>query len=402
MSLAYVGIDIGCESHYLYVMNEFHEPLIQRKLKQSIREISKFIEELKALNFDEVLVGMEGSGGYAAPLDRILADAGFKVVAINPRALDQFRKLTGQDRKDDPYDAYLICKYLIDIYQGQGREKNAQAIDKPGKSSLGNLRILTRQLRTTKRDLTRTSHRLKKHVLGYFPDFFEVFPDLKTSTARILLKYYGSISKIKRTREKTIANTRLSSKRRIGPKAAAKLKALVSEIQYSDPLEDSMWQVTQNLVDQSTWLMDKSEDLEKQIDKLAQSSKSIQLIAGQISGAGIQSAAELLAEIGDIKRFSDREKLSLYCGIGALNHSSGKSINAKKPTQVNHRTKGVICMMAMSAIVHDKESRRYYDKKRGEGKSHWHAIKCLSKYLLRRVFRLLIQLENQRNLAQAA
>jgi len=178
MNRVFVGIDIGCETHRLHVMNESHEALAQRVLKQSIREISKFIEELKGLDCDEVLVGMEGSGGYAAPLDRMLADAGFKVVSINPRALDQFRKLIGQDRKDDPYDAYLICKYLIDIYQGQGCKKNAQAIDKPGKSSSGNLRVLTRQLRTTKRDLTRTSHRLRKHVLGYFPDFFEAFGDL--------------------------------------------------------------------------------------------------------------------------------------------------------------------------------------------------------------------------------
>jgi len=176
----------------------------------------------------------------------------------------------------------------------------------------------------------------------------------------------------------------------------------VSEIHYGDPLEESMWQVTQALVEQATWLMDKSEDLAQQVDQWAQASKSIQLIAREISGAGIQSAAELLAEIGEISRFSNREKLTLYCGIGALNHSSGKSIHAKKPTQVNHRTKGVICMMAMSAILHDKESRKYYDKKRGEGKSHWHAIKCLSKYLLRRVFRLLIQLENQEDLIQAA
>ena len=402
MNRTFVGIDIGCETHRLYAMDNFQKVLVQRALTQSIREISKFIEELKALSCDEVLVGMEGSGGYAAPLDRMLAAAGFKVVAINPRALDQFRKLVGQDRKDDSYDAYLICKYLIDIYRGQGRENNSQTIDKPGKSSLGNLRILTRQLRTTKRDLTRTTHRLRKHVLGYFPDFFEVFPDLKTPTARILLKYFGCIGKAKRTREKTIANTKLSSKRRIGPKAAAKLKALVSEIQYCDPLEESMWQVTQALVDQAIWLTDKSEELERQIDQVAQASKSIQLIAHEISGAGIQSAAELLAEIGDIRRFRDREKLTLYCGIGALNHSSGKSINAKKPTQVNHRTKGVICTIAMSAILHDEESRKYYDKKRGEGKSHWHAIKCLSKYLLRRVFRLLNQLENKEVISQAA
>lgn len=402
MNRLFVGIDIGSETHRFYVTDESQKPLVQRALKQSIRAISKFIEELKTLSYDEVLIGMEGSSGYASPLDRMLADAGFKVVAIHPRALDQFRKLIGQDRKDDSYDAYLICKYLIDIYQGQSQENNTQAIDKPGKPFLGNLRILTRQLRTTKRDLTRTTHRLKKHVLGYFPDFFETFSDLKTLTARVLLRHYGSIHKIKNTREKTIANTKLSSKRRIGPKAAAKLKSLVSEIQYCDPLEESMWKVTQALVDQTNWLMDKVEELEKQIEEMTHSSQPIQLIAEKIPGAGPQSAAELLAEIGEIKRFSNREKLTLYCGIGALNHSSGKSINAKKPTQVNHRTKGVICMIAMSAIVNDEESRKYYDKKRNEGKSHWHALKCLSKYLLRKVFKLLTELDNQISLTQAA
>lgn len=59
-------------------------------------------------------------------------------------------------------------------------------------------------------------------------------------------------------------------------------------------------------------------------------------------------------------------------------------------------------MMASAAILHDEESRKYYDKKRGEGKSHWHAIKCLSKYLLRRVFHLLTQLKIQENLTKVA
>ena len=180
MNRLFVGIDIGSENHRVCVMNESQKSVLQRGLKHSIREISKFIEELKAFSCDELLIGMEGSSGYASPLDRMLLEANFKVIAIHPMSLDQYRKLVGQDRKDDPYDAYLISKYLIDIYQSKGQEKNAQALSNPGKFSLGNLRILTRQLRTTKRDLTRTTHRLKKHVLSYFPDFFEIFSDLKT------------------------------------------------------------------------------------------------------------------------------------------------------------------------------------------------------------------------------
>ena len=61
MSRLYIGFDIGSETHRYCVMNELHETLIRGSLKHSIREISKFIEELKALKSDAMMVGMEGS-----------------------------------------------------------------------------------------------------------------------------------------------------------------------------------------------------------------------------------------------------------------------------------------------------------------------------------------------------
>ena len=397
MSQIYVGIDIGSEAHEVVVLSKSHEVLKRRKLKHSIRQITEFIEDLRQLakdhNCSEVMVGMESSNGYAAPMDRMLVGAGFKVIAINSVTIDKYRKLVGQPRKDDKYDAKLIGKYLIDMFHLKGIEKNAQEIKNPEQASLGKLRALTRLYRTTKRELVRVNNRLIKHVLGYFPDFLEEFEDLQTKTARVLLCQFGTLSKAKKAKLTRIANTKISAGRRVGPKAAGRLKVLVNQINYHDPLEEQMGKVTSNLVSQMNWLMEQLDDLALQIVELSKGHSGIQEVASKISGAGLISASELLAEIGDIRRFTTRDKLSIYCGIGCLNNSSGKSEKGSKPTHVNHRAKGVLCMMAQAAIMTHSESRRYYDKKRKEGKSHWHAIKCLAKYLLRHIFTLLNQME---------
>lgn len=399
MARLYVGIDIGSGFHHAAIFTEGPELLKRWKISHCIRDISRFIEELEKLKGEhgctEVMIGMESSNGYAAPMDRMLVHAGFKVIAINSVTIDKYRKLVGQERKDDAYDAKLIGSYLIDIYHLKGMRKHAQEIGNPGQSSTGNLRALTRHFRTTKRELTRVTNRLRKHLLGYFPDFLEVFEDLQTKTARVFLCHYGSVSKAKAARRSSIAKLRLNSRRTIGPKAAAKLKALVQEIQYVDPLEEEMEVITHDMVCNMNWLMDRLDALSERIKQNVAGMQCVQEVITHVPGAGVHNTAELLAEIGDVRRFSTREKLSIYCGIGCLNKSSGKQEGARKPVHVNHRAKGVMCMMAQSAILCDSVSRRYYDKKRSEGKSHWHAIKCLAKYLLRRIYLLLNAIEPQ-------
>lgn len=389
----YVGMDIGSSSHEAYLVTKEKTVRLQRTVKQSIREIGNFIKYLEKLQeregYREVIIGMEGSNGYGAPMDRMLIHAGFRVVSINSIAMDKYRLLVGQPRKDDPYDAKLVAHYLIELCSANDLGRSVQEIKNPSESSMGNLRILTRELRTTKRDLTRVVNRLTKHVLGYFPDFIAEFVTLQTKTARTLLKHYPSVSKVKKARASTIAKLQISPQRRVGPKAAAKLKSVVEGLEYLDPLEDEMAEVTEEIINHMNFLIRQVEQLEEKIEEMVSNNGSVKAIVARLSGAGLINTSELLAEIGDISRFATRDKLSIYCGIGCLNHSSGKSISARKPTQMNHRAKGVLCMMANVARLYDPRAKAYYEKKRKEGKGHWHATKCLAKYLLRKIYSIL-------------
>jgi transposase len=230
----------------------------------------------------------------------------------------------------------------------------------------------------------------------------QVFGDLNTKTARALLRQFNTVSQVKQVRATTIAKIKINSKRGVGAKAAAKLKALVKKIDYLDPMEEAMSQRTRDLVAHLDILFVQLENLKQQIEVIANESQDIRQIAENVAGAGLVNASELMAEIGDISRFANRDKLTIYCGIGCLNHSSGKMVSAKKPTHMNHHAKNALCLMALAALRHDPESKTYYDKKRQEGKKHWHAIKCLAKYLLRKIFTLLNQNSQSCPLAQAA
>jgi transposase len=110
-----------------------------------------------------------------------------------------------------------------------------------------------------------------------------------------------------------------------------------------------------------------------------------------IPGFGLICNAELAGEIGTIDRFRKEASLAVYLGMANLDHSSGKSRRSKRPKHVNVRAKAAM-MTAMDA--HRKlcpQSKRYYEKKRAEGKKHNQAIRALGRHLCPVIFNMLKQ-----------
>ena len=100
-------------------------------------------------------------------------------------------------------------------------------------------------------------------------------------------------------------------------------------------------------------------------------------------------SSELAGEIGTLERFERESSLAMYVGMANLSNDSGKIKSSKNPKHINSHAKG-----AMMAAVdkHRKlvpESKRYYEKKRTEGKKHNQAIRALGRHLCRVIFSML-------------
>lgn len=135
-------------------------------------------------------------------------------------------------------------------------------------------------------------------------------------------------------------------------------------------------------------LLDQIEALEAQLAALAADSVLAQRI-DSIPGFGLVCSAELAGEIGAAARFASEASLALYVGMAQLDNSSGLRTGTKPARQVNTRAKAAL----MTAVDRHRKrvaaSQAFYEKKRGQGKTHNQAIRALGRHLIRVLWAML-------------
>jgi len=132
----------------------------------------------------------------------------------------------------------------------------------------------------------------------------------------------------------------------------------------------------------------------------------LKYIAGQIAALVTQSgttltslygigpliAGRILAEVGDIARFATRDKFASYNGTAPIDVSSGDQVRHRLSRAGNRRINHALHMMAVTQIRYPAtDGRRYYERKRAEGKTPKEALRCLKRQLSDQVYRQLVR-----------
>ena len=116
---------------------------------------------------------------------------------------------------------------------------------------------------------------------------------------------------------------------------------------------------------------------------------AIALRLDSIPGFGPICSAELAGEIGTLDRFAREASLAVYLGMATLDNSSGTTTGSKSPRHVNRRAKAAMMVGVDKHRKQVAQSRRYYEKKRLEGKTHNQAIRALGRHLCRVIFNMI-------------
>ena len=112
-----------------------------------------------------------------------------------------------------------------------------------------------------------------------------------------------------------------------------------------------------------------------------------QLIAER--GCGVLTAAKLIGEIADIKRFKTDAKLARLAGTAPIPASSGNTTRHRLDRGGNRQLNCALHRLAISKARHDPQSAAYLARKHAEGKTRREALRCLKRHLARRVWQLL-------------
>ena len=134
--------------------------------------------------------------------------------------------------------------------------------------------------------------------------------------------------------------------------------------------------------------------IEKKVKANTKELKAMVLARGSrlmdLPGVGPVVAARILADVGDVARFADRNRFASWTGTAPLDASSGEQIRHRLSRAGNRKVNHMLHIAAASQIRLDTEGRAYYRRKLAAGKTRMEAIRCLKRRISDAVYRQLL------------
>jgi transposase len=109
-----------------------------------------------------------------------------------------------------------------------------------------------------------------------------------------------------------------------------------------------------------------------------------------LTGVGPVVAARILADVGDVARFADRNRFASWTGTAPLDASSGQQIRHRLSRAGNRRANHMIHIAAASQLRVDSPGRAYYRRKLAAGKTPMEALRCLKRRISDALYRQLV------------
>jgi transposase len=135
--------------------------------------------------------------------------------------------------------------------------------------------------------------------------------------------------------------------------------------------------------------------VEAKMKKATAELKAIVLARGShlmdIRGVGPVVAARVLADVGDVHRFADRNRFASWTGTAPLDASSGEQNRHRLSRAGNRRMNHMIHIAAISQLRLDTDGQVYYRRKRAQGKKPLEAIRCLKRRISDAIYRQLLE-----------
>jgi transposase len=118
-----------------------------------------------------------------------------------------------------------------------------------------------------------------------------------------------------------------------------------------------------------------------------------------IPGVGFVTAATILAELGDLRRFASGRALAAFAGLSPRRHESGTSVRGRTRMckQGNPAVRAILYMASVTSARTEDGMKRLYDRLVANGKAPKSALGAVMRRLLVLMRTLLVKAEDYRN-----
>lgn len=371
-----VGIDIGAYRHVAAICREGERAADRAILRIDARRAGfSELDSWLAQQGPVSLVVMESSGHYWLPLASHLRRQGVPVALVNPLEAKYFAKSRLQRSKSDPADARTLAALGM---RDRPTPREVLAGAELREASRFAMKLVEQQ--------AEICQRIRRLIDLGFPELQDEYDDPTCTSALALLAAAPTARDVARKQVKTLAAARTRrGGRPVGEVRAARLheaaKTSVAPLELADQISFQM----RILLDEYSMLEGHIALAEKRLASLLDSDLSRRLRT--IPGVGPAIAATLIAEIGDIFRFTDVDQLLAYAGVHPKEQSSGKKGASPETSWTMAKTgnahlRTAAYRMAVVGLQHNPLIRDHYARKRAQGKSKMNALgHCMGKAL---------------------
>jgi len=370
-----VGIDISKGRSTIAVMRPFGEIVISPfEVRHTDSELSELARRLKSLN-GETRVVMEATGNYHAPVAKLLHDAGLYVSVVNAKLVHGYGNNDLRRVKTDRKDAVKLANYGLDRWLTLPRYVPEE-----------NTRLLLKNCYRQYRQYSKVQTVLKNNLISLLDMTFPNANRLFVSPARAdgsekwvdFVAEFWHCECVSERSLKSFVNKYWRWCRKHGYNfSEEKAHAIYDEASGHIGVMPKS-ETTKLLVEQAV------SQLSATSAALAVLKQEMQSLSSQLPeypvvmdmfGVGPTLGPQLIAEIGDVRRFYSKKALVAYAGIDAPPNDSGDVIGRHKSmSKVGASSLRRTLFLVMSVYLQNSPPNepiyQFMNRKRAEGKPY--------------------------------
>ena len=372
-----VGVDVSNDRSTVAVLGAQRKVVMKPfEVPHTADGFASLIEKLRGLN-GEARIVMEHTGRYYESFAMSMYRAGFFVSAVNPLVIKDYREgVDVRKVKTDKADAMKIAQFALDKWEILPQYTPMDTIRY-------DLKTLHRQFQLSSKTRTALNNNLIALLEQSYPGANRCFdspvrPDGSQKWVDFVDTFWHADCIAGVSRSAFVERYRKWCRRHGYNFSEQKAVELHVDARQKFPLvpkSDTCKLLVKEAVAQLRTVSRTVEAYRAEMNRLASQLPEYETVMA-MTGVGKSMGPQLIAEIGDLRRFAHQKSLVGFAGTDPIRDDSGDRISDSKPSSKRgspylRKTLFVIMTILLQLQPQDDPVYRFLDKKRSEGKKYY-------------------------------
>jgi transposase len=370
-----VGIDVSKGKSVVAAMRPFGEVAMPpREFSHTGAGLSALTEALRLID-GNIRVIMEATGRYHEPVASALLSAGIRVSIINPKLIRDYGHNTLRKVKTDKADAVKIARYGLEYWEEMTDYTETDATRRQ-------LKLFSRQYNLYMKTVVSLQNNLISLLDSTFPGVNNLFKspvreDGRQKWVDFVTTFYHrdcvsgmSAAAFAERYRKWCARHGYNFSAAKASEIHTESRSIVTTLPKNNLTKALITMAAGQLAAASSTLA----AFKAEFIKLAATLPEYEVVSAMYGVGGI-TGAQLMAEIGDVRRFANRGSLIAFAGVDPGVNESGKHSSqsvrtTKRGSPHLRKTLFQIVSTHLKQSPRDEPVYQFLDRKRAEGKPY--------------------------------